>query len=1049
MLALVATLVLGVTPTDKLAPYRDQPVLSVDIEAPGEESIAGMQALIGIEPGHLLSPTALQSAVKRLFALGRFENVEVYARRLSGSVQLSFYLPPLRRLRDLTVEGLGPIEEEPFLTALQAPPGTEVDRRFPLRLRERAQNHLRSEGYPHATLGISVQDGTNAGTLDHHLEVRPGLPVTVRRVRFEGPVRVSPSILEGLVRTGPGTPVSLRRLSRDQKALESAFLQRGFRRVQVATPQCQRGETPPQPCDTLLQRIADAETPPAPAVDVIFRIEAGPRIALHFLGNTVVSTDYVSRLWPETTARIGPGSLALFVERIERAYTRLGYIGTEVHMRGFRDLERGLERYVFKIQEAPPTRVRRITFPGADAIAPKLLRQQLEARLSAELDELSALSLEPLTPGQTDLVQLKQREYGASRLPHRFISSVPPAQRWVPGIFEAGVQELTSIYRDQGYLDAVLTLEPRINGRWMDVVVQVQEGVQTRIDSVAFRNAPSVEAPALLAQLETMPVAPGGARVMPGAPLSQSAVEEGRIALLRYYRDQGFLYSRVFIRVTLSADRSRCEVEYRVEEGPQVRIDNVIIRGNIYTRTSILRSRMTLAPGDVYRVSQAVQDQRALARLGVFSSVRVKLLDEERPAERKDVVAEVVERNRQPVELEFGVSTADGPRLRVNYSHLNLFGTATTFAASAKLNRQVFFGLYGEFAETLRARYREFDGGEQLTKALEHQIRLGFISPQLLFLPFDPALRLALVLERENTLRYSLQELALVLGADLFLGDRITLSLESRASLTSLECPALEGGLGGVEIDDDAPPGCSEVAQAQRRQQEIVDGRRFEVGPRLTFDFRDSPFKPTRGFLARANVSYVLGDGFAFPKFEAALTGYFKLFHPVLAVSARGGLIPVTPDSNNLVPLDQRFDLGGRDTLRGFVERSLIPQDVCLVAANKPLPNPVPRRCSAVTRVAEGQPPVPTGGTTYLVLKAELRIPLGTDLSLGLFVDAGNLWLERPNRNSLTLRVGLGAGLRVATPVGALVFDLGFNPAPRDLAGETTGPQPHFSVGVF
>ena len=86
-------------------------------------------------------------------------------------------------------------------------------------------------------------------------------------------------------------------------------------------------------------------------------------------------------------------------------------------------------------------------------------------------------------------------------------------------------------------------------------------------------------------------------------------------------------------------------------------------------------------------------DQRRVASLGVFDFVRVKLIDEQRPSELKDLVAEVSERDRQPIEIVPGISTAEGPRLQLSYSHINVLGRAWQFTALAKVNRQIFFQL--------------------------------------------------------------------------------------------------------------------------------------------------------------------------------------------------------------------------------------------------------------------------------------------------------------------------------------------------------------------
>ena len=63
----------------------------------------------------------------------------------------------------------------------------------------------------------------------------------------------------------------------------------------------------------------------------------------------------------------------------------------------------------------------------------------------------------------------------------------------------------------------------------------------------------------------------------------------------------------------------------------------------------------------------------------------------------------------------------------------------------------------------------------------------------------------------------------------------------------------------------------------------------------------------------------------------------------------------------------------------------------------------------------------------FLNPRAELRIPLGSSVETALFLDAGNLWTDPARVNAFELRYAVGTGLRIATPIGPLVFDYGFN----------------------
>ena len=144
------------------------------------------------------------------------------------------------------------------------------------------------------------------------------------------------------------------------------------------------------------------------------------------------------------------------------------------------------------------------------------------------------------------------------------------------------------------------------------------------------------------------------------------------------------------------------------------------------------------------------------------------------------------------------------------------------------------------------------------------------------------------------------------------------------------------------------------------------------------------------------------------------------------------------------------FFLGGSSTIRGFQEQNLLPED-----ARATLRNEV-ANCRALsqsygctsgaTSIAAGQAVASQGGELSYVGRAELRFPVIAHIDLGLFFEAGDLWLGAPT--AFTLRPVAGTGVRYETPIGPLALDIGFNLQPDQVVNEPTF-QVHFNVGVF
>jgi outer membrane protein assembly factor BamA len=88
------------------------------------------------------------------------------------------------------------------------------------------------------------------------------------------------------------------------------------------------------------------------------------------------------------------------------------------------------------------------------------------------------------------------------------------------------------------------------------------------------------------------------------------------------------------------------------------------------------------------------------------------------------------------------------------------------------------------------------------------------------------------------------------------------------------------------------------------------------------------------------------------------------------------------------------------------------------------------------------------GGNLMVNPRLELRFPVFAPIDGALFTDFGNLWTD-PNyifQRQLTMRADVGAGVRVQTPVGPLVFDYGINVTRRPY--EDFGAF-HFAIGLF
>jgi outer membrane protein assembly factor BamA len=306
---------------------------------------------------------------------------------------------------------------------------------------------------------------------------------------------------------------------------------------------------------------------------------------------------------------------------------------------------------------------------------------------------------------------------------------------------------------------------------------------------------------------------------------------------------------------------------------------------------------------------------------------------------------------------------------------------------------------------------------------------------------------------------------------------------------------------GALEDYIEANPGQANTFRVPEGKTRVIAER---IG--VTWDRRDNPLEATRGTVVSLDVEHANAlpieedaiaagkpqpceEDFAatksdFMRYQGRVGGYIRLSKRglALAFSYRAGIVQQTlPDKYSRVrPTsvqswleasrrvqvqcsrtypDRLFFLGGVDTVRGFAQDSMVPEDV----AQQLLDDAEAYHVSSVPVQSTGEgldisSVVIRGGDAYVNPRAELRIPLTDSVQTALFVDAGNLWTDPTKLELFDLRYATGSGLRVSTPIGPLVFDYGFNAdrvldtmfpkRKRQRTWESLGAF-HFSIGVF
>lgn len=987
-------------------------VSGVVLKLPPGEDAATLEGLVALKAGQPLSARALRRTATLLYQLGRFSDVVIRALPAGeGQVTLVVECLPRREVRDLRIRNATPspvLDREQLRRLLALAPGDEF-------WQGRLDDGLRRlrAAYERRGLRRARIAGRAAGEtrVDVEVEVEEGPPTRVTVVDLGPRLGPAAAALAASLTTRPGAVLDLDSLETDVRALRLRLRREGWLRARVSEPALE---------------VAGEQA------RVRIPVEPGPRVSFRFAGNdSFGAKELQAQLGLDPEQPLDEAALDAAASRVRGFYEERGWATARVEVRDLKASDR--EVLLFEVDEGRRYRVREIRFPA--------VRARDSAWLAGRLHEL----LQPEEPGPGDGTGDRERLARASGTssPPRDPPQVEPGEAWHEPAFRQAAARLVDLYRADGYLSAAhegtrVLLDA--SAGTADVEIRIREGVRTMVESVAFEGASALP----LQRLRQ------AARVAPGDPLSIPAVEQTRAELLALYARQGYLYARVQDQEEFSADRTSAALRFRIEEGPQVRVAAVAVSGNRRTREDVVLSTLELRPGDVYDPAAASRSQTALLRLGVFRSAGLHLDDPEVPESSKDLAVELSERPWRTLAPSVGFSIADGPRVGVEFSQPNLFGRALELAARGKVNYPVnFLGQRPGIDEKRPA------------QRIEGYANVGFHYPRFISLPFPVGAHLDAIGEQLHRRAYDLTRVSTVLGFDAAVLARTAFSLQYEVEVDDIDKPSA-GGL--------------TLTRADLERRRLPEGitTLHSLRPTLTLDHRDNSLNPRSGWLASLGADWSRSLGFRPPgerrayylfgaipgsevpthmlKVQASASGYLPLGRSaVLAFALRGGRVwSLDRSSQTIGP--KRFFLGGAASMRGASEDEMIPEDARgdyhrqVEACTNSLTG---LGCTdAVRSVVSGEPPISEGGEAFLLAKSEARVALSRSVEAGFFLDAGDLWLVPRALGIRSLRLHVGFGLRLVTPVGPAVLDLGFNTAPDRQLNERVY-APHFSIGLF
>ena len=490
-----------------------------------------------------------------------------------------------------------------------------------------------------------------------------------------------------------------------------------------------------------------------------------------------------------------------------------------------------------------------------------------------------------------------------------------------------------------------------------------------------------------------------------GAPAVASTVLSAGAHLLSVLEDQGYAFAKVDSPVAYEDKTDPLlDLTFQVEAGPKLNIGEIRFRGLKRVHEKILRRRLLLHTGELYRASAVERARADLLKLQVFASISVQVGSAVDDTGGGPFTFRFRERLRHTFGLNAAYSTDLGASGGVNWGDRNVFGNAEQLNISTSLTNV----------------------GGSATNGVGYNATVKYILPD--FGHRDQSLQFAVSAFKQYLIAYD----QTAVSAGLTLTRQLNKLWTVSAGITGIQ-ETINQVVGVITTSvTDTVDGKPETVQQSNADYELFHYTLVALPLTVSYDSTDLPSPlddPTHGMRGSVSLAptHSLGHSdstFLVTTIRASI--YFDLDHlfatgPGRSVIAARSLVgsaegagvcaapaPVgskqtaTTGSTETVPEcglppDQRFYGGGSASIRGYPYQSVGPY---FPDTNDPV-----------------------GATTISAGGLEFRQRIGRSWGAAVFVDGGQVG-NRLKLSPTDLYYGVGGGVRYYTPIGPIRLDV-------------------------
>lgn len=348
--------------------------------------------------------------------------------------------------------------------------------------------------------------------------------------------------------------------------------------------------------------------------------------------------DALSNMGLQQSTILDDSILELAERELKNLYISQGKYGVEI-VSTITPLERNRVAINFDVFEGRKARIKSISFVGNQAFSEREL-----------LSEMSLYS------GGVFGLFPSSEEYSRQKL-------------------EADLEEIRSMYLDQGYVDFNITsTQVQLSKDKEDVFlnINVSEGERFRFGAIDIAGDRVVDHGELIQFVD----------ISAGDLFSRKRLTDLIEKIEERLGQDGYAYASVNAVPQRNAEDRAVSFSLYINAGRRIYVNRIDIVGNVNTRDEVIRRELRQLEGTWYSVSDINRSKQRLDLLGFFSEVKIDTKPIDGRDDQVDLVVSVVERNTGSLSLGIGYSSVDGVLLQVGLDQKNFLGTGNALGLS-------------------------------------------------------------------------------------------------------------------------------------------------------------------------------------------------------------------------------------------------------------------------------------------------------------------------------------------------------------------------------